>query len=105
MNRDLTEILADDEDARLQKVLGYALWKATVDCFTYCARLRSGELVFFASAEYDGGEWISLELHPETISGDSPTTGYPHGLPVLAERGISVRLSDIVWVADAPHGS
>jgi hypothetical protein len=104
MGTPLQDIMQADDDARNQLRLGGALLKATQDPFSYCARLRSGELVFFESAFYDGGDWIHLELDEE-YGGPNESGVYTHGLPVLADRGIEVRLSDIVWAADAPRGT
>jgi len=75
---------------------GAVLIKAVGDPFDYVARLRSGEIVRFGQARING-EWITLmPMSYDTFADD---------LPYACPRGIEVRLSDIVWCADAPTGS
>jgi len=89
-----------------------ALLKANADQFSYVLGLRDGTVVDFESAEIHG-EWI-------TIIGVNDTSGLPgmsresddSGLDPDTSwkgryclRGVDIRLSEIVWVADAPNGS
>lgn len=81
--------------------------KACSDPFDYALGLKNGTIFRFVSAHLDG-EWLHL-------SGDSNI--HEHNIPALVnaagqqeqrynfERGVSVRLSEIAWIADAPMGS
>jgi hypothetical protein len=77
-----------------------SLRKAICDPFDYALRLRTGEIIRFSKATVQpGAEWICLEgAHPE---------GFVFGsrLKYPCPRGIDVRVSQIVWCADAPEGS
>lgn len=76
------------------------LVKAMVDEFDYAVRLRTGEAIRFSSAEMlAGGEFVRLVGHG--MDGGCDVEGLPYPCP----RGVEVRLSDIVWVTDAPQGS
>ena len=73
-----------------------SLIKACGDTFAYVLKLRTGELIHFESAVIYG-QFARLTIRePRRIEGleECPFT-----------RGIDVRLSDIVWCADAPYGS
>lgn len=87
-------IRADEtsQQDREKRILGSeALIKATQDCFDYALKLRTGDIISFSEAKIIAPEWVHL-------SGCS-------GLPFMADRGVDVRISDIVWVMDAPNGS
>ena len=88
---------ADGCDACTEKYPA-ALLKAHRDSFDYALRLRTGEVVRFESAHING-EWAHLTLLPDDMQLAID------GLPYLMERGVDVRIADIVWVADAPEGS
>lgn len=85
----------------LESILGSeALAKACTDkSFDYALRLRTGEVVRFVGATLLNREWINIELPPD---GQWDT---PNPFPFDADRGIDIRISDIVWVMDAPNGS
>ena len=75
--------------------LSGALQKACDDEFMYAMKLRTGDVIEFTSAEILlGGIWIHLNNVEKN-----------ENQPFFAERGMDVRISDIVWVMDAPHGS
>ena len=75
--------------------LSGALQKACDDEFMYALKLRSGDVIEFASATIlTGGIWIHLN---GVVTNKNQ--------PFLADRGMDVRISDIIWVMDAPHGS
>jgi hypothetical protein len=79
-----------------------ALIKATCDIFNFAMRLTTGELIRFQEAIING-DWVHLtgsEYHPG-VHDESVFPELPHPCP----RGIDVRISQIVWVADAPEGS
>lgn len=79
-----------------------SLLKAAADKpFDYCLKLRTGEVYYFSGADLnDGGEFVTLEFS-DTIGkmDDARRNSRPF------DRGLDVRLTDIVWCADAPHGS
>ncbi len=85
----------------------WPLKKATQDEFSYACEINNGMIVKFSKAEING-EWVTLSetngtidltYSPKICSFDatSPLMSFP--------RGIVVKISDIVWVADAPFGS
>ena len=77
------------------------LEKACDDSFDYAIRLRTGEVWRFREAEPISKSWVRLsDFMPLRSSPSGPDSGeYPF------ERGVCVRVSDIVWIADAPEGS
>jgi hypothetical protein len=77
-----------------------ALEKACLDdCFDYALKLRTGEVIRFTGAKVISPGWIHLEVMPKQCQ---PAK---NGLPFMADRGVDVRIADIVWVMDAPEGS
>jgi len=93
----------EEENRHLEQALGSpALAKACLDDFDYALRLKSGEVIRFACAEWHGNGWL-------TLNGIDPAEDFrpPHrqDLPFPAARGVDVRLDDILWVMDAPCGS
>ena len=76
-----------------------ALAKACIDEFDYALKLRTGEVVYFEFARVLNKEWVHLTLKPREDQPTANRIAYP------ADRGVDVRLSDIVWVMDAPNGS
>lgn len=75
-----------------------SLLKAVGDYFEYALQLRSGQVIYFSQATIKG-EWVEL-----CIDAWSQEANARNGMPLL-ERGVDVRMSDIVWCADAPNGS
>lgn len=80
-----------------------ALLKAMEDPFYYALGLRNGEVIFFECVESVRGEWVTVRLlgAPGEWAERCKT---PSQLPPCP-RGIDIRLSEIVWAADAPFGS
>jgi hypothetical protein len=77
-----------------------ALLKACHDSpFDYALKLRTGEVIRFCGATIINAEWIHLEVY---AMDEQPERNC---LPFPADRGIDVRIGDIVWVMDAPEGS
>lgn len=78
------------------------LAKAAMDPFTYAMGLRTGAVLVFETARAITGspEWVRILAISEQTGLVSPTS-YPFSM----DRGMDIRLSDIVWVADAPYGS
>ncbi len=77
-----------------------SLIKADCDPFDYVLGLRTGVVIHFHKARISG-EWVTL--YTDRRMCDVP--GTVQTLPYPFERGIDVRISDIVWCADAPFGS
>src|SRR5690348_16018807 len=66
--------------------------------WNYALGLRDGHIIRFGGAKLcKGGKWITLL----EFNGSIEISGVNHKFP----RGIDVRISDIMWVADAPDGS
>jgi len=72
-----------------------ALLKALMDPFSYALGLKDGSVIHFHEAHIAGPGWIRL------ISDDDKFSFHR----CRCERGLEIRLSDIRWIADAPHGS
>lgn len=77
----------------------HALLKAALDHYTYSLKLRTGEVVEFETCDFHG-DWVHLEqFHNHSgWSGSTPPTEQFNG----CDRGVDVRLSDIVWCYDHP---
>ena len=91
-----------DEQCRMIELLtgSKALAKACVDDpVDYAMKLRTGEVIAFSGAQVLNREWVHLRLKPMDQQPKENQIAYP------ADRGVDVRLSDIVWVMDAPLGS
>lgn len=81
------------------------LIKACCDEFVYAVRLSTGELWYFREATVINSEWVRLtgfDKPGEMYSYE--TNGKETNRPIF-DRGVDVRVSSIVWVAAAPHGS
>ena len=84
----------------LMLVGSYALAKACQDdFFDYALKLRTGEVIRFTGASMISPGWIHLDVMPRRCQPEE------NRLPFLADRGVDVRIADIVWVMDAPEGS
>jgi hypothetical protein len=90
--------------------LPWPLRKAWGDSFTYTIGLRDGTVLEIEdlTAEVVGGEtWITLR--GSGVDESAPLVHqYGSLLPKRAGpwcRGLCVRLSEVVWCADAPRGS
>lgn len=87
-------------DTKLMAITGSkALAKACEDPFDYALKLKTGEVIYFHQASILNKEWIHLSLLPYD---DQPSVGR---IAYKADRGVDVRMSEIVWVMDAPNGS
>ena len=77
-----------------------SLLKAACDPFDYALRLTTGEVIYFETCGFHG-EWVHLTVHrcPYQHSHDMTSIVHPF------ERGLDIRLTAIVWCADAPEGS
>lgn len=83
-----------------------ALIKACCDEFTYAMRLRSGEVIQFNSASWaPGSQWVQIQ-QIGSVRPDRDIALHRFSSDAMSfDRGMDVRISDIVWVADAPWGS
>ena len=102
--------LEHDAELRAAGIPG-ALEKALGDPFTYAMGLRNGQVIVFEQARLsDDLKWVHLTpssgISVVDLQGEELTGKYPlRDLAMTFDRGLDVRISDIVWVADAPWGS
>lgn len=90
----------DDERVRFLSFLGSsALIKSCLDPFDYAMKLKTGEVIRYHFAKVLNSEWLELDIKN---AADQPDE---NAVPYLADRGMDVRISEIVWVMDAPNGS
>ena len=76
-----------------------------MDYFEYALRLSSGEIIRFHSAKIYG-DYVTLSGGDGGYDSRSlAACEQDPSLPFSFERGLDVRLSEIVWCADAPNGS
>lgn len=96
-------LLEDDFDTSgtvLDALLGsQALVKSCLDNFDYALRLKSGETICYSHAKVINKDWIHLILK------DGDQQSEDNRIEYGFHRGIDVRISEIVWVVDAPFGS
>ena len=76
-----------------------SLYIATLDHFDFALKIRTGEVIRFSEAEICG-EFVHLCYRPGWDEEESV-----EGLIYPCPRGVDVRISDIVWCANAPEGS
>lgn len=84
-----------------------SLLKAAIDNpFDYALGLRSGHVLRFKGCQFHGA-WVTImwndDLTGERVDGVS--SGPVLGTHYTFDRGVDVRLDEIVWCADAPQGS
>lgn len=91
-----------------------ALIKAINDPFEYYIKLKNGDNFYFREATEIDKQWVRLEVFND-VDGitDTPAkmlkectaiAGKPPYHDVFP-RGLEVRVSEIAYIADAPHGS
>ena len=89
---------------RVSSIVGSeALAKSCCDPFDYALKLKTGEIIFFESAKVVSKDWLHLNLND--LHSDNQQTEKLNKLQLPGERGVDVRISEIVWVMDAPFGS
>ncbi len=73
----------------------------------YACRLDTGEVFFFEGARLvdPHGRWVTLVFRDKAAEGHRVMDPTRDDWPCSFERGLTVRVDRIVWVADAPHGS
>jgi hypothetical protein len=67
-----------------------ALIKATQDPYEYVLKLKDGDQISFTEAQYISDDFVKL------VSAKFGSQKF--------NRGLEIRVSEIVWVADAPNG-
>ncbi len=85
-----------------------SLIKAAIDHpFDYALGLRSGHVIRFDGCQFHG-QWVTVTLLDPNLEDWNVSKGIMGpvlGTPYTFDRGIDVRLDEIVWCADAPQGS
>jgi hypothetical protein len=106
------KVSEQDQDAQYKALMdaGWppALIKAVDDPFDYALRLKDGSLIFFEYAVPCGknNEWASLYFQDIHRGSEVWRVSFNHNFKVGGnDRGLEVRVSEIVWAADAPFGS
>ena len=87
--------LEEDRQMATEAAWPPRLIRSMDDTWYFALRLRSGELVHFQTAHLLSREWARLD--GAEIEGASPDLT-PAAWP---ERGLDVRVSDIVWIIEA----
>lgn len=95
-NESKSELVAPEERLTREILGSKDLTKSVFDEFSYALKLKTGESIWFSSATVLNKEWIHIEGVDISKS---------NGLAHVAARGIDIRISEIVWVMDAPEGS
>lgn len=83
----------------------HALVKASIDPFTYAVGLRDGRVIVFKSCSFDADHVFVTLKGVESHNIQAPADGYKRDHSFTFERGIDIRIVDILWAADAPWGS
>jgi hypothetical protein len=83
------------------------LIKAVDDPFDYAVKLKDGSLIFFEYAVPCGRdkEWALLVLNDMHQGSNAYLQSVNYRIGAGKDRGLEVRVSEIVWAADAPYGS
>jgi hypothetical protein len=88
------------ENALLIKKTGSeVLAKSCWDPFDYLLKLKTGEIINYSEARLINDDWIHLDFHDYQVEQRN------NEIPSRCNRGIDVKLSEIVWVIDAPYES
>jgi hypothetical protein len=82
-----------DDAKPLETVLSKSGW----DPFMYALQVRTGDVFAFTSSTQLNKEWLHLS-GARVIAVDDPLLPASFGL--ISDRGIDVRISDIVWMID-----
>ena len=85
--------------------IGDVLVKAVTDDFDYAIGLRTGDVIRFTSAHYAGDNWIYLVGVDNWGDNSALLRNHREDHNNPCPRGLQVRVTDIVWAADAPNGS
>lgn len=79
-----------------------ALIKAVNDNWGFRMKLRTGEVFKFGSAEPINDEWVHIPIKPDFARDHMRHLSQVFG--EVHERGIDIRVSDIVWIVDSEDG-
>lgn len=83
-----------------------ALIKAIHDPFDYALGLKNGQVMEFTEARLCRPFVFVSGIKRTTIKGLEAETAANARYPSCDfDRGVDIRISEIAWVADAPHGS
>jgi hypothetical protein len=85
-----------------------ALIKSTYDPFDYALGLKNGTVIYFeyATAFGHNHEWAVLHFQDIHSGSQVYETSFNHTHRIGGnDRGLEVRVSEILWAADAPYGS
>jgi hypothetical protein len=85
-----------------------ALIKAVNDPFDYALRLKDGTLIFFEYAVPCGkhNEWALLRFQDIHRGSEVWEFSFNQRFKIGGnDRGLEIRVSEIMWAADAPFGS
>ena len=104
--------LSEQEQSAQHRALEEAHWphaliKAVDDPFDYAIGLKDGSIIFFEYATPMGKdkEWVFLRLSDIHSGGGLYARSFNRTANIGWDRGLEVRVSEIVWAADAPFGS
>lgn len=84
------------EERRIYQRLGVSympeyILKANLDEYAYVLGLKNGDAIQFSSLEFIGPDWVRLTGHKLKVK------SLPEG---RFDRGLEVRYSEILWIAD-----
>lgn len=113
------ELDADDPDGSLAwssmeetcRVFGipWPLGKASLDEFDYAVGLRDGTVIQFERCVFDRDHvfaWLKgVRGHSMPVARNSGARSSERDTPFSFDRGLVIRLADVMWAADAPFGS
>jgi hypothetical protein len=83
----------------------HPLSKALCDPFDYALGLRDGTVIRFHYADAFKGGWVRINVGQIYDGGFVNDKEHRTVGDWSFDRGLYVRVSDIVWIADAPQGS
>lgn len=93
-----------DAEALYAKTYPPSLIKALNDYFYYAIMLKSGLIISFIEAAYISADWVRLK-QPQFHANLEELQACSTFESALFERGLELRVSEIVWCVDALNGS
>jgi len=102
------QVLSENEYSIIPKTYPPALRKACEDPFDYALATKSGDLFYFEEADVVDENWVHLRGIRRGMDNTDPWRSIVNGNIMVTPcfgRGLDLAVSEIVWVADAPHGS
>lgn len=84
-----------------------ALIKSVYDPFDYALGLKDGTIIFFSHAvNYEADRrWVTVFPHDMHSGNKVYENSFNTRICMGRDRGIDIRVSDIMWACDAPYGS